>query len=97
MKKSRQNKKNKNFYHRKDNGKDLINFDKLSPGELDELSQKWEREARIFEARFETFRSRMDSDDPYDQKKEFRLWGSGKGVWQRLRTLETYRKNRGLL
>ena len=70
----------------------FINFKNLNNEELNNLSKRWENDARIFEIKLEKY---ISNGNPNQEKLE-RLWGVGNSLWSRLRKLETYRTNRGL-
>ena len=70
----------------KKRNKKFIDFDTLSDVQLKELEGQWEREARIFDARLQSY---MRNPNPNEEKVE-RLWGTGASLWRRVRILERW-------
>jgi len=81
---------NNNQKFNKNNKKEFIDFKKLSEKELENLSQKWEHEATVFDKKLDSY---MSNPNPNSEKCE-RLWKIGNQLWSRLRKLENFRKSR---
>jgi hypothetical protein len=69
--------------------RDTIDYSKLSGKERLDLSELWEKEARIFETRFERYLHTSDSSK--DEEKTSKLNYVANMLWKRIRTLERFR------
>ncbi len=81
----------------------FIDFKTLTPRQLEDLSNRWEKDAFQFETKLDRLlqnvsyeRLRVDVPEETQQKID-KLWKTGKSLWNRLAILETWRvrnKNR---
>jgi len=71
-----------------------IDFRTLSKRQLDDLSNQWEDDARIFESRLEVYTSRAGNNPSEEARDKInRLHETGNKLWARIRLIERWRLN----
>ena len=75
----------------------FIDFKTLTPRQLEDLSQRWEKDAFQFETKLDRLlqnvsfeKLRVDITEETQMKID-KLWKTGKSLWNRLAILETWR------
>ncbi len=90
--------KEKSHHHqhkpRKKYKREFIDFRTLDKRGLRDLADKWETDARIFEAKLQSYMftySGVYKEHANEEKVE-RLWGVGKSLWRRVEILEQWKR-----
>ena len=73
--------------------REFVDFSKLDGVQLRHLSEKWEKEAMVFELRMDRFIFNVGANvTPEIKEKKERLWNTANSLWRRLSILEKWRK-----